>query len=196
MNRSSIFHWVLLLIAIGAAIWVLRTRNTPRLDSEGPADLKAAIGQPLPSLAVEPLTMKGDKLTLKDVRGEVVLINFWGTWCPPCVEEFPHLADLAQKMRGRDGFRLLSVSCGGGFNEDFADLKSNTETFLADQDFEAGVYWDPDGATRIALIESAKIDFGYPFTVLIDQSGKIARMWRGYEEGYVLEMEHEILKLL
>jgi thiol-disulfide isomerase/thioredoxin len=191
MNRSSLINWVILLVVIAGAIWIVKTRRPREIST----DLRAAIGKPLAALRLAPLTMDGDEVTLDDLRGEVALVNFWGTWCQPCIEEFPHLAKLEKKLHDRDGFRFLSVSCGAG-EEVEADLKEETLAFLESEPFGAGVYWDPAGFTREAVIESTKAGFGYPFTVLIDREGKIAALWSGYVEGYALEMEHAIAKLL
>lgn len=191
MNRYSFLPWIVVLVIVAAGVAVLSTRERPSLDQQGPA-----IGQPLQGLHLQPLTMEGQELTLDDLKGEVLLVNYWGTWCPPCVEEFPHLASLAQRMNDAKGFRLLSVSCGSG-DESFEGLKSETEAFLAEQDFPLGVYWDPRQESRRALYESAKMQsFGYPCTVVVDRQGAIAGLWLGYQDGYVLEMESLVRSLL
>jgi thiol-disulfide isomerase/thioredoxin len=55
-------------------------------------------------------TLAGENLTLKDLRGKFVFVDFWATWCPPCVAELPMVKRLHQAMATRDDFLLLSIS--------------------------------------------------------------------------------------
>ncbi len=63
-----------------------------------------AIGLPLVSLSLDPLTGNGKALDKSSLAGKVTLINLWGTWCPPCRIEFPHLAVLESKLKGENEF--------------------------------------------------------------------------------------------
>ncbi|MEL6259317.1 MAG: TlpA disulfide reductase family protein, partial [Pseudomonadota bacterium] len=51
----------------------------------------------------------GTELTLADFRGRIILVNLWGTWCPPCIEEMPTLAAL-QSSRGGEDFQVVAIS--------------------------------------------------------------------------------------
>ncbi len=64
-------------------------------------------GAPAPPL--ELLDLNGDRHILEDYRGEVVVVNFWATWCPPCVDEMPSLQHLEDTLGSR-GLRVLAVS--------------------------------------------------------------------------------------
>jgi len=63
----------------------------------------------MPARDFELADLGGKKLKLSSLRGKVVLLNFWATWCPPCVEEIPSLVELQQAMQGQD-FELVTVS--------------------------------------------------------------------------------------
>ncbi len=69
------------------------------------------IGHTAPDFALRDLS--GKRVRLADLRGSVVLVNFWATWCPPCREEAPSLARLNSRMTGRN-VRLLAVSVDEG----------------------------------------------------------------------------------
>ncbi len=67
---------------------------------------KIRIGEPAPSFT---LPSKTAPVSLNQFRGKVVLLNFWATWCPPCLQEMPSLEKLNQKMKGKE-FELLAVN--------------------------------------------------------------------------------------
>ncbi|HEX4780700.1 MAG TPA: TlpA disulfide reductase family protein, partial [Usitatibacter sp.] len=76
--------------------------------AEEPA-LKAWGDKPTPPLATR--TVDGRPVDLKDLRGRVVLVNFWATWCEPCKDELPSLVKLKEQLAGRP-FELVTVNYG------------------------------------------------------------------------------------
>ena len=74
----------------------------------GPGKATGAEAMPAPS-SLELQDLEGTRHSLANYRGRVVMVNFWGTWCPPCVEELPALARLAADFRGRS-FAILGVT--------------------------------------------------------------------------------------
>ncbi|MBI5440478.1 MAG: TlpA family protein disulfide reductase [Deltaproteobacteria bacterium] len=68
---------------------------------------KPEVGKPAPDFTVT--TLGGEAVRLRDLRGRVVFVNLWATWCPPCREEMPSMVRLYQAMRGR-GVEIVAVS--------------------------------------------------------------------------------------
>jgi thiol-disulfide isomerase/thioredoxin len=110
--------------------------------------------QPLTTL----LTGDGREITLADKRGKVVLVNFWATWCAPCVVEMPYL-DTLQARYGSDDFEVIAVSMDRTIDEarDFyTQHQLNNLALYHDQSF------------RAAMEAGAR---GLPLTVLYDRTG-------------------------
>jgi cytochrome c biogenesis protein CcmG, thiol:disulfide interchange protein DsbE len=105
---------------------------------------------------------------LSDLRGKVVVLNFWATWCPPCVEETPSLNKLEKYIEPRNG-----VVLGVSVDEDPAVY----EKFLKDQGVVFPTFREP--TRKLAL------DYGtpvFPDTYVIDRHGKIARKFYGPQQ--------------
>ena len=142
--------------------------------------------------------MTGDAppISLADVPNHVTLLNFWGTWCPPCRNELPHMAELRQRFAGREAFRLLAVSCPpGGQAEDVQSLQEDTASLLKRLGLDLPTYYDPGDATQTALGSVINLE-GYPTTVLLDRHGVIRAVWAGFRPGVETEMERFISTLL
>ena len=105
------------------------------------------------------------KISLDQFRGQVVVLNFWATWCPPCVEELPSLMNLQDRMRER-GVTVLGVSIDVDGDAYHRFLKLHNINFLTVRDPEqevAGMY----GTT------------GWPETYIIDRQGVLRRKFVG-----------------
>ncbi len=108
--------YVLLLLAAAALLFVNSRNFGGRQGASHPA-----VGQLSPALRFEPCVFVDSPLSPAAAEGRVVLVNFWGTWCPPCREEFPHLAALRQRFASNERFLFVSVSCE--MSEDPADFQ-------------------------------------------------------------------------
>lgn len=113
-------------------------------------------------------SINGESVTLSDYRGQVVLLNFWASWCPPCRAEMPSMEDLHKTMGGED-FVIIAVSIdGGGTNEvrDFIAQNGYTFEILHDKN---QIVADP---YRVEAI---------PTSYIIDKNGTIVEISRGAE---------------
>jgi thiol-disulfide isomerase/thioredoxin len=154
------------------------------------------VGKQLEALSLMPLTGGADCVDRASLSGKVVLINFWGTWCPPCREEFPKLVATVEKFADEPRFRFLSVSCApAGEDRDLDALRGSTEAFLAQHASNCVTYADPDLVTRKAVDRAIGFS-GYPTTILMDESGVIRAVWEGYWRGLESEIEQAIRDVL
>lgn len=150
------------------------TANTSKLD-EPPLE-KHPTQSLAPDLRLPDLT--GKIQDLKDYRGKVVLLNFWATWCPPCIKEIPSLNNL-QKQFSKDEFIVLSVDVG----EELKDIK----TFLEHVPAEYPVLVD----TSSSLTEAWQLQ-AFPSTYIIDRQGRLRYQYFGGLEWD----EPELIKFL
>lgn len=159
----------LVAVALLAALWA----PGPSLDSVQPA-------QEVPNFAFE---LQGRSLELKSLRGQVVLLNFWATWCPPCVAEMPSLERLHQRLHP-GGLFVLGVSVD-------ADPAAY-QAFLRDHRISFATLRDPD--RRISTLYGT---FRYPETYLIDRQGRLVRRVIGpleWDDPQVIEFLTRLLE--
>ena len=191
---AFVFITALILIDV---IGVLLGQLMPWLQvMMGGPEVHRGIGQRLTLLELEPLTGDPPRLSLSDLQNHVVLLNLWGTWCPPCREELPHMAELRQRFAGQPTFRLLAVSYPPiGQPDDLQSLRNETADLLKKLDVDLPTYCDPGNATLKAVDETIALE-GYPTTILLDRRGVVRAVWVGYRPGVETEMERVIDEIL
>lgn len=131
--------------------------------------------------------------------GRVTLLNFWGTWCPPCRQELPGLVRLAERLQSdaalEDAFQLVAVSCGSGIPEDIPALTEATTGFLSAQRLSLEAWADPEG--RVRQIFSAAFGFqAFPTTYLIGPDATVRQVWVGYRPQDEAEIARALVTLL
>jgi cytochrome c biogenesis protein CcmG, thiol:disulfide interchange protein DsbE len=125
------------------------------------------------------LEIDGKPGHLTDLKGKVVVLNFWASWCPPCVEETPALNRLQKHIESRKG-----VILGVAADEDPAAY----EKFLRDQGVIFPTYRDPSTNDNHSPIAQTYGTSMYPETYVIDRRGKIARKFIGFQQWDSPEM--------
>jgi len=187
-----IFPLILGAVLVGLAIAFIVSRQLGGHRSDGMGADHPAVGLALDRLALEPLTGGDQPLTLDDLAGKVVLINVWGTWCGPCLNEFPHLKELAEHYRARPDFQFVSVSCSPPGLDD-PDLAASTAALLKEMQADFPTYCDPREETRGEIARLAgERGVPYPTTVILGRDGKVRALWFGYREGLTTEMREVI----
>jgi thiol-disulfide isomerase/thioredoxin len=159
------------------------------LDDEGalwyaPADTLAVIGAP-PGTVVANFdlpTPRGDTLHLRSLRGKVVLLNVWASWCDPCREEFPLLAQLSREL-AHDDFAVVAVS-------DDID-EGAARRFLAEYDPPFSIVWGRGSLQR-------QLNYrGLPFTALLDRDGRVIKRYIGFGgERQFDELRADVLRAI
>jgi peroxiredoxin len=112
--------------------------------------------------------LSGGRTTLRDNAGKVVLINFWATWCQPCIIETPQLDALYRRVHAT-GVDFLGINT--------KDQKSKAESFVRDNDISYPILFDEEGqsALRLGNLPAASL----PFTVMIDKHQRVAAVYTG-----------------
>jgi len=124
----------------------------------------------------------GRNVRLDELRGQVVLVNFWATWCGPCREEMPRLETLYEKY-GKSGFVLLGVNVD--------DDPAAAVAAAAKLKVSFPVLLDTDkSVSKLYKLNSM------PTTVVIDRDGKMRFLHRGYRAGTESDYEQQIRGLL
>ena len=150
------------------------------------------VGKSVPKISLVSLDTGDETLTLSE---KITLLNFWGTWCPPCRQELPGLARLASRLADDHRFQLIAVSCGGGKRDDLDQLRSETEAFIASTRIALSPWADPTGATRLRFTEA----FGfraYPTSYLIGPDQKILAIWTGYSPSVETQIAQSVARSL
>lgn len=124
----------------------------------------------------------GEAVTLSELKGQVVMINFWATWCGPCRQEMPLLEEMYARYN-RMGFTLLGVNVEEDSRGADAYLRETPVSFpiLFDSDNEVSKLYDV-----IAM----------PSTVILDKEGNVRYLHKGYKPGYENEYLSQIRTLL
>jgi peroxiredoxin len=115
------------------------------------------VGEPIPNFDLPDL--QGETVRLSDHRGEVLLINFWASWCAPCVEEMPSLERLHRALEPK-GLRIVAVSVD--------DDRAVIERFREEHDLSFLILHD-EGASVSHTFET----FKYPETYIVDREGRL-----------------------
>ena len=142
-----------------------------------------ALGEVAPDFTLR--DMDNQSVSLSSLKGKVVLINFWATWCGPCQVEMPHLQKMYTEL-GAKGFTVLSVSA------DDARTASLVKPLIKKNGYTFPVLLDKE-TTVVAQYNPAKT---LPYSVLLDREGKIAKVHQGYNPGDEVALKKEVEALL
>ncbi|MDD4320071.1 MAG: TlpA disulfide reductase family protein [Acidaminococcaceae bacterium] len=147
----------LVVVAGGIYYWLNSAHKADVNNEHKPATMVTTIA---PNLNLTTLT--GKQVTLSNIKGKPIFLNFWATWCPPCVEEMPFISELYSEYKDKVNFVMVSV--------DNADSKDKVSKFIADKGFLFPVYT----AEQADVYKTYNVQ-GIPTTYIIDANGNIAK---------------------
>jgi cytochrome c biogenesis protein CcmG, thiol:disulfide interchange protein DsbE len=171
----------LLLFALGPSVAACG-------DAEKGADSAAEkgdlVGNPAPEFKVTAVAGTGGTISLKALRGQVVLLDFWGTFCEPCKKSFPKLEELNRKY-AKSGLRVIGIS------EDEDDDKDKIPGFAETYGAKFSLAWDRD-----KVIARRYNPETMPSSFIIDRDGIVRFAHVGFHDGEEVQVESEIRGLL
>lgn len=159
MKRST--SWI-------ASAFVLALFVAGAGQAQAAEDTTSLKGNPAPEVALT--TLDGKEVKLSDQKGKVVLMDFWATWCPPCVKGLPHINELANDAeRAKKGLVVWAVNA----REEGGHVKK----WLDDRKLTLTVPMDKGESLKAYLIR------GIPTTVVVGRDGKVREVFIGFGDG-------------
>ncbi len=149
------------LILIGTSIYFILRERVAQTDF---STVPVKVSFPAPKLTLT--DTQGISHSLADYRGQIVLVNLWATWCPPCKEEMPTLEAFYNKHK-EEGLEIIAVNDG--------DPTADVLQFVKDYELTFPVWLDP---TYIATEQAFKT-LNLPTSFVIDRNGTVQLMWVG-----------------
>jgi thiol-disulfide isomerase/thioredoxin len=167
------------LALVGLAALLLAGCAEERAPRASPSGTSAAGLLPADRLALPQYDVDQFQALLGELRGTPVVVNVWGSWCPPCREEAPVLGAAAKEYAGRAQF--LGI--------DILDDRPSARAFILEYDWTYPSIFDPQGAIRDGLGY-----IGQPITLIYDSQGDLAFEWQGTITEDILRREiHQVL---
>jgi peroxiredoxin len=147
-----------------------------------PALSAASVAAGAPAAAFQLPAALGDPVSLADLKGQVVLINFWASWCGPCRQEMPVLDQLYRRYKAA-GFTLLGVNVEPKSADALGFLKATPVSFP--------ILFDTQ--SKVSTLYEVS---GMPSTVIVDRKGNVRYVHHGYKPGDESEYQDQIRSLL
>jgi thiol-disulfide isomerase/thioredoxin len=129
--------------------------------------------------------LDGRRAALSDFRGQVVVLDFWATYCAPCREEVPHLVKL-QKQFGPQGFKVIGLNVGG------EDDQPKIPEFVKQYGIQYQLGFPDDQTVGLFLAGDDSI----PHTFVIDRQGRLVTEFVGYGDEAAAELEQAVTSAL
>jgi thiol-disulfide isomerase/thioredoxin len=127
-------------------------------------------------------SLDGDKTTLASYRGDIVVVNFWASWCAPCRHELPMMEQWNQSWQGR-GARVVAISVDSD--------KRKARRFVDEENLALAVFHDgPDGLARELDIPSL------PCTYLLDRNGNVLKVVQGSNDAELAALYQTVESML
>ncbi|MBE2190709.1 MAG: TlpA family protein disulfide reductase [Alphaproteobacteria bacterium] len=168
MPRNILILVFFIMAGFLLTLWLNQSRNYHKNQPQAEMTEQNSSSHPkIPDF--EFITLDGQKHHIKDFTGKIVLLNFWATWCAPCVVEFPKLVDLV-----KDNNDLVLIALSSDVNQTAIEqflLKQNQDTQESVRASNILIAKDNRGAITADIFQTYKL----PETIFIDTKGRMAR---------------------
>jgi peroxiredoxin len=153
-------------------------------DSDGGGEAAPEIGKQAPEITAD--SVQGDgPMTLANARGQVVIVDFWATFCDPCRKSFPQYQELVDKYAG--DLAVIAVSVDDPEDVDVDEVKK----FANDLEVSFPIVWDKTKATA-DIYKPPKM----PTSYIVDKQGIIRHIHEGFTGGEAAEIDEEVQELI
>ncbi|MCK5634805.1 MAG: TlpA family protein disulfide reductase [Anaerolineales bacterium] len=156
--------FIFIALAILTAVFAVNQARSVA-DIEKPQDCVEPMKVDYPAPTIQLTDITGSTVSLTDHMGDVILLNTWATWCPPCRREMPDL-EAFYHIHAEEGFVLLGVNVG----EEMETVVQFVNTFQ----LTFPIWLDPDESTLRSLNS-----FSLPYSIVIDREGIVRYAWSG-----------------
>ncbi|NOQ39306.1 MAG: redoxin domain-containing protein [Anaerolineales bacterium] len=160
------------LIALIAVGLILSTNQGEAIESIDALTFPPIeVNQPAPELTL--FDLDGNEVSLTDFQGEVILVNNWATWCPPCREEMPEFKAYYNKYKDQ-GFQVVAIEAG--------EPEAEVRNFVEGAGLDFVILLDPENKSLITFQNNS-----LPNSFVIDRKGNLRLAWLGAINGPTLE---------
>jgi len=145
LKLKSLILIAIFIAAIALILFSVKRDETPTT--------KVIVGLNAPEFLLS--DPSGKTYTLSELKGSVVFINFWATWCPPCAEELPSIQNLYNGFKDKKEFRMVTILYKDDYNKAMAYLKQNNYTLpvLIDRDGKSAKAYGVTGVPETYIVD-------------------------------------------
>lgn len=166
---------ILLIVILFGAMVIIYTIRHQQVST-------ARVGLPAPDIKLTDSFYKNE-LKLSDLRGNVIFVNFWATWCPPCIDELPSIQRLTKKFEGNPNLRIITIL----YNDDI----NRVNYYMKEMNYTFPIYIDSNrsAADKFGIT-------GVPETFIIDKKGILRNKVIGpseWDSPHVIELLSKLL---
>jgi len=195
------------------------TENTPRNDREslrwksvlsmGLLGTAVVLGVAWFMMSVTPPSVDEDRLTfeLVDIHGErvspdaekfkgkVLLVDIWGLWCPPCIQQIPYLIELQDRFR-RHGFEIIGVEFASYYGDDRTGYTDALREWATERGINYTIVQGGETTDVTSVFPTLRNFQGFPTSVLIDRNGRVRMASEGFAPSEITQFENMVKTLL
>jgi len=178
-KRAVLLHVLLLMAGLSFAACNFPKKDTRSEQKDTMTQITATSQQSYPDVSFTDET--GKTVSLKSLKGKVVFINFWATWCPPCIHEMPSINELKKTFKGNDNIVFLMVDVDNNIKK--------SKAFMKNRKFDLPVY------TPASDIPKDYLESSIPTTVILDKNGVMVGRIEGsrdYADPKMIKALHEL----